>query len=99
MDQDLQEVKVPGDILIASLVPDTLLVINMGHSASVALTSVSANTLSHWAAMIVVMVVQDDIEYRKSSWQKICPSVNVNDVELCQVSRDRSNRKPGLRLA
>jgi hypothetical protein len=48
MGQDLQEVKVPGDILIASLVPDPLPVISMGHSASVALTSVSANTPTIW---------------------------------------------------
>jgi hypothetical protein len=68
MGQDLREVKVPVDILIASLVPDTPQVISMGHSTSVALTSVSANTSNHLAAMIVMMVVHDDIEYRKSSW-------------------------------
>ena len=60
MGQDLQEVKVPGDILIASLVPDPLPVISMGHSTSVALTSVSANTPKYLAAMIVMMVVHDD---------------------------------------
>lgn len=69
MGQDVQEVKVPGDILIASLVPDPLPVISMGHSTSVALTSVSANTPNHLAAMIVMMVVHDDKEYRKSSWE------------------------------
>ena len=34
MGQDLQDVKVPGDILIASQVPDILQVISMGHSTS-----------------------------------------------------------------
>ena len=67
MGQDLREVKVPVDILIASLVPDTLPVISMGHSISVALTSVPANTPNFLAAMIVMMVVHDDIEYRRSS--------------------------------
>ena len=67
MGQDSREIKVPVDILIASLVPDTLLVISMGHSTSVALISVSADTPNHLTAMIVIMVVYDDIEYRKSS--------------------------------